>query len=112
MSVSLAMPRQRTMLPGDRTGGAVNAADLVLTRNRIGRSTANPGSGAGACTVFNDVNGDGTINASDLVLVRNRVGTGLPVQAHLVLSAPTVVINEPDLSHKKLARADGRVRTR
>jgi hypothetical protein len=68
------------VLPADvnQSGGAVGATDVVLTRNRIGRSIASPGSGATAYSAFNDVNGDGIINASDLVLVRNRVGTTQP----------------------------------
>lgn len=68
---------QFNVLPGDvdQSAGAVNATDLVLTRNRIGRSIQNPGSGATIYKPFNDLNADGVINASDLVLVRNRIGT-------------------------------------
>lgn len=67
----------------DRSGGAVSATDLVLTRNRIGRTTATPGTGNTAYTIFNDVNGDASINATDLVIVRNRIGSSLPLQQTL-----------------------------
>lgn len=69
------------ILPADvnQSGGAVNASDLVQVRNRLGRSTANPGTGSSRYSPFLDVNGDGTIAAVDLVLVRNRIGSQLPV---------------------------------
>lgn len=68
------------VLPADvnQSGGAINATDLVLTRNRIGRTAVDPGTGVSGYTVFNDFNGDGLINATDLVLVRNRIGRALP----------------------------------
>lgn len=80
------------VLPGDvnQSGGAVNASDVVLTRNRVGRSTASPGTGSTAYNVFNDVNGDGIINASDLVLVRNRIGVALPGNPAPVFSAQRI----------------------
>lgn len=69
-----------SVLPGDvnGSGGSVNASDLVITRNRIGHTAANPGTGPTAYNAMGDVNGDGTINAAELVLVRNRIGTSLP----------------------------------
>jgi uncharacterized protein (DUF2141 family) len=60
------------------SGGAINASDLVVTRNRVGRTVSRPGEGATAYSIFTDVNGDGTINASDLVLVRNQIGRSAP----------------------------------
>lgn len=65
------------LLPGDddRSGGAVNASDLVRVRNGVGRTAANPGTGSSAYRTLVDLNGDGAVNASDLVLVRNRVGS-------------------------------------
>lgn len=67
-------------LPGDQdlSRNAVNATDVVLTRNRIGRSLASPGSGLSAYTLFADIDGSSVIDASDLVLVRNRVGSKVP----------------------------------
>lgn len=75
--------RDLTVLPGDadRSGGSVNASDMVNTRNRIGRSVVTPGSGSNSYSIFGDVNGDGAINALDLVQVRNRVGVSLPSAA-------------------------------
>lgn len=64
------------ILPGDvnRSSGAVDAADLVLTRNRVGQVAG--GSNYSAAI---DVDGSGSVNALDLVTVRNRVGVTLPV---------------------------------
>jgi hypothetical protein len=64
------------ILPGDvnRSGGAVNASDLVSVRNAVGRTAADPNT----FDPFKDVNGDGVVNAADLVIVRNRIGVSLP----------------------------------
>lgn len=62
--------------------GVVNATDLVRTRNTVGRTAANPGTGPAAYSPFTDVNGDAAINAADLVLVRNRIGA----QANSILA--------------------------
>lgn len=70
---------QANVVPGDvNRDGQVTATDLVLERNRVGRTTQQPGTGNSAYTPFSDVNGDGSIAAADLVLVRNRVGRVLP----------------------------------
>lgn len=73
-------------LPGDanQSGIAVNSTDLVLTRNRVGRTAVSPGTGTTAYTLSNDFDGNAAINATDLVLVRNRVGNTIP-------PAPTAV---------------------
>lgn len=79
------------VLPGDfdRTE-VVNAVDLVGVRNRVGRTTANPGADASSYSPFSDINADGSINASDLVLVRNRVGNRLPSPPVPLVGALTV----------------------
>lgn len=61
----------------DRSGGAVSAADLVATRNRVGQAI-----GGAKYSSFGDFDGSGAINAVDLVSARNRVGTTLPVLAN------------------------------
>lgn len=74
------------VLPGDvdKSGGAVNASDLVRVRNGVGRTAANPGTGSSAYRTLVDLNGDSVVNASDLVLVRNRIGT--PISDNLVVN--------------------------
>lgn len=63
------------VVPGDvNRNGVVNATDLVMTRNRVGRAVSAQGNSAPFYSPFVDVDGDGVINASDLVLVRNRIG--------------------------------------
>lgn len=88
-----ARSAQLTILPGDvnQSGGVLNATDLVLTRNRVGRTVNSPGAGNTAYTPFNDVNGDAAINATDLVLVRNRVGSGIPSGSLTVLGTPRLI---------------------
>jgi ELWxxDGT repeat protein len=54
---------------GDAAAIAVNAADLVRTRNAVGLP-------ASIDSAF-DFNRDGVVNAADLVLVRNNVGAAL-----------------------------------
>lgn len=74
------------LLPGDvnQSAGAVNATDLVLVRNGVGRTAANPGAGPSAYRTTIDLNGDGVVNASDLVILRNRIGSSL--SANLVIN--------------------------
>ena len=60
------------VLIGDVNGnGAVNAADISLTRTRSGQAAA-PGNFRA------DVNADGSINATDVALVKAVAGTALP----------------------------------
>lgn len=78
-------PRYFEILPGDvNRDRRVNATDLVQTRNRIGRSSTNPGTGASEYTIFSDVDGNAVINAADLVRVRNHVGQVLPTPPALL----------------------------
>lgn len=77
------------VLPGDvdRSGGALAATDLVITRNRVGLSTVRPGSGNSVYTIFGDVNASSVIDASDLVQVRNNIGIVLPSNGGLQASS-------------------------
>jgi hypothetical protein len=61
-----------SVLVGDtNANGAVNAADIVQTKERSGQSI-DPNN------FRSDVNLSGAINAADLAIVKSRVGTGLP----------------------------------
>ena len=67
------------VLPGDADrGGVVNALDLAALRQRLNRSTTDPGTGGGAYSVFADLTGDGRINALDLSVARQRLNQRLP----------------------------------
>ena len=71
---------QLNVLPGDvdRSGGGVNSADVVQTRNRQLTSTTVLGTAPNTYSVFHDVNGSGGINSQDVILVRNRQLRRLP----------------------------------
>ena len=67
------------ILTGDATGdGRVNALDLAFGKQRLNRTATNPGTGAGAYSVFADATGDGRINALDLAATKQRLGRNLP----------------------------------
>lgn len=87
--------------PGDvnRSGGSVNATDLVLTRNRVGQIAPIPPIIKRPFSAFVDVDGSGAINATDLVLVRNRIGVSIPGLSAIVSPFSDFAI---DRSSKKL----------
>ena len=58
--------------------GPVLANDASDVKPRFFRSTTNPGSGAGAYTIFHDVDGSGSILADDFSSVKSRFFTTLP----------------------------------
>lgn len=66
-------------VPGDvDRSGVVTAFDLVLMRNRIGRTTTAHGTSTIDYSYALDLDGNGVVGATDLVTVRNRIGTRLP----------------------------------
>jgi subtilisin-like proprotein convertase family protein len=67
------------VLPGDSTRDArVNALDLVEIRRRLNRAPGDGVSGAGAYSVFADIDATGRVNALDLANVRQHLGQSLP----------------------------------
>ena len=66
-------------LPGDADrGGTVLAADASQVKQKFFTTTANVGSGAGAYSIFHDVNASGTIVADDFSEVKRRFFTTAP----------------------------------
>jgi len=71
--------RRFNVLPGDVNGsGSVLADDFSQVKQKFFSSTASPGSGAAAYTVFHDVNGSGNILADDFSEVKKRFFNVLP----------------------------------
>jgi hypothetical protein len=71
--------RRFNVLPGDVNGsGTVLADDYSQVKQKFFSSTASPGSGAAAYSVFHDVNGSGSILADDFSEVKKRFFDVLP----------------------------------
>jgi hypothetical protein len=67
------------VLGGDATqDGQVNALDLAFIKQRLNRTSTNPGQGNAAYSPFADVTADGSINALDLAAVKQRLNRRLP----------------------------------
>jgi hypothetical protein len=74
------------VLPGDvDRSGAVLADDYSAVKRKFFSSTASPGSGAAAYSVFHDVNGSGSVLADDYSEVKKRFFTRLPSPAATAL---------------------------
>ena len=85
-----------SVLTGDvDRNGVVNAQDAADVRRRLGSSTTGTGTGAGAYSAFDDVNGDGRINALDQTLVLRRMGQALPAAPAAPAAAPGVPVSPP-----------------
>ena len=67
------------VLGGDATqDGVVNALDLSFIKQRLNRTSTNPGSGGAVYRVFGDITADGRINALDLSGAKQRLNRRLP----------------------------------
>ena len=67
------------VLGGDATqDGVVNALDLSFIKQRLNRTSVNPGSGGAVYSVFGDITADGRINALDLSGAKQRLNRRLP----------------------------------
>jgi hypothetical protein len=67
------------VLPGDATrSGSVLSDDFSGVKQKLFRSTTNPGSGAAAYSAFYDVNGSGNILADDFSAVKTQFFKTLP----------------------------------
>jgi hypothetical protein len=81
------------VLAGDVNGdGSVNALDLGQIKARLNRTTANPGEGNTAYSVFADLNADSRINALDLGAAKTRLNRRLP---RILLPPPVIVTGTP-----------------
>jgi hypothetical protein len=67
------------VLPGNvNRSGSVLADDFSAVKSRFFKSTAAPGSGATAYTIFHDVDGNGSIVADDFSFVKSKFFSTLP----------------------------------
>jgi hypothetical protein len=67
------------VLPGNvNRVNSVLADDFSAVKSRFFRSTASPGSGATAYTIFHDVDGNGSVIADDFSFVKSRFFSTLP----------------------------------
>jgi hypothetical protein len=83
------------VLPGDvnRTGGRVNALDVLQVRRRLGATIGSPDGAASprGYSAFCDVNGNGAVTAADVALVRSRYQTALPAAEPSAAAPPTLL---------------------
>jgi hypothetical protein len=94
------------VLPGDVTrSGAVLADDFSQVKQKFFSSTANPGAGAAAYTVFHDVNGSGSVLADDFSEVKRRFFTTLPASAPSAGVAAAALGFTPRVAELVLERA-------
>jgi hypothetical protein len=99
-------------LPGDATGdGRVNAFDLADVKVRLNTSATQPGTGAGAYSIYADVDSNGKINASDLAIVKSRLNRQLPdgEPARLASDLAPIASTAPVSSTRELLDEDGAV---
>lgn len=81
------------VLRGDATkDGTVNALDLGFIKQRLNKTAANPGTGAGAYSVFADLNADGHINALDMSAARVRINGRLPTADPSAIASPPATL--------------------
>jgi hypothetical protein len=81
-------------LPGDTdASGVVLAADYSGVKRKFFSSTANPGTGDAAYSVFHDVDGSGSILANDYSAVKSRFFNTLPSGEPTQAAAATAVLD-------------------
>ena len=86
-------------LPGDADrNGTVLATDASQVKQKFFSSTANPGSGAGAYSIFHDVNGSGNILADDFSAVKARFFTTAPAVTTPHAATATGLLHAPPAS--------------